>query len=126
MGKKVIYVAGPITGVPKYWEAFEQADDTLTGMGYTVLTPSRLPQGMSNAQYMRICLAMIDCADVVVFLHGHTDSKGCTVERKYCDYIGKRWLQYPRTLTPIKGPRAAADLAELRKRLEEVLSYAGH
>ena len=126
MGRKVIYVGGPITGVPNYWEAFEQADDTLTGMGYTVLTPSRLPQGMSDAQYMRICLAMIDCADAVVFLHEHTASRGCEVERKYCEYTGKRWLTYPRSLTTPGSLRAAQDLAQLRERLEEVLSYAGH
>lgn len=122
MGRKVIYVGGPITGVPNYWEAFEQADDTLTGMGYTVLTPSYLPQGMTDAQYMRICLAMIDCADMVVFLHGHTDSKGCTVERKYCEYTGRPWVNYPRSLTAKGSLRASRDLEQLREKIEEVLS----
>ena len=31
--KKVIYIAGPITGVPRYWEAFETAEDELTAAG---------------------------------------------------------------------------------------------
>lgn len=87
--KKIIYVAGPITGVPNYWEAFEKAEDELTAKGYIVLLPSRLPSGMTKAQYMRICFAMIDCADAVLFLRGWSKSGGACLEREHCDYTGK-------------------------------------
>lgn len=66
--KKVIYIAGPITGVPRYWEAFETAEDELTAAGYLPLSPARMPDGMENEKAMRICLAMIDAADAVLFL----------------------------------------------------------
>lgn len=89
MERKVIYIAGPITGVEKYWEPFEEAEDELEASGYIPLSPSRLPQGMSNEQYMRICLAMIDTADAALFLPGWMHSDGAVMERRYCRYIGK-------------------------------------
>lgn len=84
--KKVIFVSGPITGVKNYWEAFEAAEQMLESLGYIALTPSRLPQGLTNAQYSRICMAMIDSADAVVFLPGWDTSQGSQLEANYCRY----------------------------------------
>jgi hypothetical protein len=87
--KKVIYIAGRITGVPRYWEAFENAEDELTAMGFTVLIPTRLPQDLDNEKAMKICLTMIDQADAVYFLPGWNLSVGANLEMNYCKYIGK-------------------------------------
>lgn len=89
MGKKVVYISGPITGVPRYWEAFEKAEDDLSAAGFIPLSPSRLPEGLSNEQYMRIDLAMIDSADAVLFLRGWSGSKGACLEFEYSRYTGK-------------------------------------
>lgn len=86
--KKVVYIAGPITGVEEYWKPFEKAEDDLTALGYIPLSPARLPQGMTNEQYMRICFALIDSADAVLVLGGDY-SEGVQVEWGYCRYIGK-------------------------------------
>lgn len=85
----VVYLSGPITGVPNYWEAFEKAEDQLTSLGWAVLSPAKHPQGLTNEQYMRMDFAMIDVADVVLFLPGWQNSEGAIVERNYCYYIDK-------------------------------------
>lgn len=86
--KKIVYIAGPITGVPNYWEPFEKAEDELTASGYIVLTPTRLPFNIDNASAMKICLAMIDQADAVYFLPGWNTSIGANFEMHYCKYFG--------------------------------------
>lgn len=86
---KVIYLAGPITGVPDYRENFQRVEDKLTAEGYIVLNPAKLPAGLTNEQYMQIDLAMLSAADAVHFLPGWDNSKGATLERAYCEYIGK-------------------------------------
>lgn len=90
--KKTVFISGPVTGVPNYWETFEQAEELINGLGYTALVPSRLPMGMTNAQYMRICFAMIDSADVVVFLPTWEKSAGSQLERAYCKYTDKPYI----------------------------------
>lgn len=89
MKKKVVYISGPITGVEKYWEAFEKAEDDLIAAGFIPLSPAHLPEGLSKAQYMRIDLAMLDSADAMYQLRGWTQSSGAFLESDYCDYTDK-------------------------------------
>ena len=91
--KKVVYIAGPITGVPRYWEVFETAEETLTAAGYLPLSPAHMPSELENEKAMRICLAMIDAADAVLFLPGSSRSRGASLEHRYCEYIGKPWVR---------------------------------
>lgn len=121
--KKVIYIAGPITGKRNYWEDFERAEDMLTGLGYIVLTPSRLPQGLTDAKAMRICFGMIDAADAVLFLPDWTTSRGANLEAAYCSYIKK-----PTVSLHVHNYDACGEkppdivLAWLKHDLEEVLN----
>lgn len=84
-----VYIAGKITGDPGYRDKFAAAEIQLGWQGHTVLNPAELPSGMSREDYMRICFAMIDVADAVVFLPSAKDSAGARLERAYCEYIGK-------------------------------------
>lgn len=86
---KVIYIAGPITGVENYWEAFEQAEDELIALGFIPISPSRLPKGMTDEQYARVNFATIDISDAVLFLPGWDESRGARLEHQYCRYVNK-------------------------------------
>lgn len=101
--KKVIYIAGPITGVKEYWKPFEQAEDELTAMGYIALTPTRLPWNLDNEKAMKICLTMIDQADAVYFLPGWDKSVGANLEMMYCKYTGKAHTTKLSLLAEMKG-----------------------
>ena len=87
--KLKIYIAGKVTGDPKYKEKFAKAELFYQKKGYTVLNPARLPLGMRPADYMRICFAEIDTADVVSFLPDYVQSTGARLEYEYCLYTGK-------------------------------------
>ena len=84
-----IYIAGKITGDPGYLDKFREEAEKLEGLGHIVLNPAELPKGMSKAEYMRICFAMIDCADMVFPLPDWQGSPGAQLELAYCRYIGK-------------------------------------
>ena len=114
--KKVVYISGPISGVAEYWKAFEQAEDDINSLGYIPLSPSRLPGGMTNEQYMKICTAMIDSADMVLLLPNWRDSQGAKLEAQYCEYTGKPFAEYEMG----ENTPHSVTIAWLRHDLEEV------
>lgn len=87
---KKVYIAGKITGDPNYREKFFCAQAKLEEAGHIVLTPATMPEGMKPEDYMRICLAMIDTADVVCFLPNWDQSLGAMLEHNWCEYTGKK------------------------------------
>ena len=84
-----VYIAGKITGDPKYRKKFKAAATDIAREGHIALNPADLPEGMRPKDYMRVCFAMIDAADLVVFLPDAKDSAGARLEKAYCEYIGK-------------------------------------
>lgn len=85
-----VYIAGKIAGDPQYRRKFLAAHMELKNEGHIVLNSAHLPEGMKSADYMRICLAMIDSADLVIFLPDWETSAGARIEHEYCRYTGKR------------------------------------
>ena len=86
-----VYIAGKITGDPGYRDKFAAAEIQLGRQGHVVLNPAELPEGMAPEDYMRICFAMIDVADAVIFLPDAAESAGARLEMAYCEYIGKEY-----------------------------------
>lgn len=84
-----IYIAGQITGDPEYKARFEAAEATLKGKDNIILNPAVLPAGLTTAEYMTICKAMIDAADKIVLLPGYYHSGGASLEAMYAAYIYK-------------------------------------
>lgn len=87
-----VYIAGKITGDSTYREKFQRAKKALEGEGFIVLNPAELPEGMLSSDYMRICFAMMECADVVAFLPDYDQSKGAWLEFDWCQYTGKQTM----------------------------------
>ena len=84
-----VYIAGKITGDPDYKSKFGIAAEDYRKKGYVVRNPAMMPEGMKKADYMRICFAMIDTADVVAFLPGYETSPGAQLELQACFSIDK-------------------------------------
>lgn len=84
-----IYIAGKITGDEGYRVKFRRAAETVRGMGCIPLNPAEQPEGMAAQDYMRVCFAMIDIADAVLFLPDWRGSPGAMLEKAYCEYIKK-------------------------------------
>ncbi len=83
-----VYIAGPMTGFPDYNRAeFNQAADELRN-SYVVLSPSILPSGLKQSEYMDICCAMIRCCDCIYMLEGYEDSLGALAEIALAKRLG--------------------------------------
>ena len=109
-----VYLAGKISGDPDYKKKFhftrlniKKALRILSGNEElfdfevncraepVVLNPADLPGRMAPADYMKICFAMIDCSDFVVFQPETPESPGARLELAYCKYIGKPYGLLP-------------------------------
>lgn len=95
MLKTKIYIAGKITGDPNYKDKFANMESELLKMpGTVIINPAKLPQGLTPADYARICFAMIDSSDIVVFALDYKESSGALLEMQYCKYVGKKVLSF--------------------------------
>ena len=76
-----VYIAGPMTGLPDYNRpAFFAAATELATSGDTPLNPAVLPDGLSQADYMAICIAMLQRADCIYMLQHWQQSQGACAE----------------------------------------------
>lgn len=87
--KGIIYLAGPITGVPDYERRFKDAEEMVLarlGDKYTVVNPAALLKPFKDLPYfkvMNLCFSFLDYASVVVLLPGWEKSKGACIEYGY-------------------------------------------
>lgn len=91
MNNKTVYVAGKITGNENYLSDFSIAVTKLKNQGYEkIINPCCLPDNLEYEQYMTICFAMIDAADIVYFQSNWYGSAGAEREEKYAIAKGKK------------------------------------
>ena len=86
-----IYLSGKITGDPDYKAKFAKAEQITKERieNCVIINPSIMPEGLTQADYMRISLAMLDSCDTVLLLDNWQDSEGAKVEKVYADKVGK-------------------------------------
>lgn len=90
--KKRVYLSGPISNSPDYFEKFDGAKRDFESLNYIVLNPTIFPLGLSQADYMRLSIAMIDCCDAICMLKGWENSDGASAEYLYAKKCGKEIL----------------------------------
>ncbi len=88
-----VYIAGKITGNERYREEFAAAERKVRAMGHIALNPAALPEGMEPADYMRICMAMLDSADAIAIMRNWTESTGARIEFAYAQYVHTKVLK---------------------------------
>ena len=99
----IAYLSGPMTGLPgQNYAAFQAAAERLRAQDVQVISPHEIiPPGAgpwSWAQHMRVDLAALLTADVIVLLPGWESSRGARLEKAVAEALG---LLVDYTLTEI-------------------------
>lgn len=127
MKGRIVYIAGPITGRPKeeYMEQFDRFQRVLErDCGKLVINPARILdplEGLDHDEFMVICKAMVDIADLVVMLPGWKKSKGASMEYEYAMSRGKLVLEDEHSIlkTIIEMMKGETDEQRSKARSEE-------
>ena len=94
-----IYLAGPMTGIPGHnTPAFDAAEERLTALGHTVLSPARMLREHphdSIREHMARDLEAVCKADAIVLLPGWALSPGVQVEIALAAYLTLRGQLIP-------------------------------
>lgn len=90
-----IYIAGPMTGYHDFNRAaFNAVAEGISAEGDVALNPAILPNGLSQREYMDVCVAMIRCADAIHMLPGWEKSEGAVAEHALAKKLGLK-ITYP-------------------------------
>lgn len=102
---QIIFLSGPISDKPDTYKAdFDAAAQAVVSAGDIPLNPATLPFGLAQRDYMRITLAMMDAADLVLQLPGWSHSKGALAEAALADKIGLPMQDYADFLADMRRP----------------------
>ncbi|MFB5948408.1 DUF4406 domain-containing protein [Klebsiella pasteurii] len=89
----IVYIAGPMTNLPDFNRpAFFAAADRLLDAGDIPLNPAVLPSGLSQADYMAICMAMLQRAEAIYLLDNWKSSDGAVAEYHLAYKLGLKVL----------------------------------
>lgn len=100
---RVVYVAGPMTGLPEYnYPAFFAAAELLTARGYTVVNPAEcgVRDGWSHGDYLRYGLTRLLTCDQVAMLPGWAGSTGARLEWDVAHALGMQVYAFAELVDP--------------------------
>jgi len=113
--KELIYISGPITGVPGgNREAFNAEAARLRALGFEVINPVevKVPDGAVWSDYMRADIKLLMDCTAIVMLPGWMRSKGANIEHDLARALGMTILiapgRSPFTNKPARTDWAAA------------------
>ena len=96
------YIAGPMSGYPDAnRDAFMTEAARQTEQGHIVLNPAIWPDGLTQAEYMQLDLAMVMVAERIVMLPDWRDSAGACAEHALAtklghavEYVDDGWIEW--------------------------------
>lgn len=117
-----VFLSGPISSRMETYKAeFDDAARIVIEAGHLPLNPATLPIGMESRDYMRICLAMLDSADLLLQLPGWGKSAGAIAERTVAVKTGVESLTLEDFIREY-GPERVPAEPELPSEPEQLLS----
>ncbi|SIR65551.1 protein of unknown function [Aeromonas sp. RU39B] len=85
-----VYISGPMSGLPDYNRpAFNEEAQRLQAIGHVPLNPAILPDGLTQTEYMQLCMPMLMMAEHVIMLPGWERSAGAFAEHALAIKLGK-------------------------------------
>ncbi|MGL5224436.1 MAG: DUF4406 domain-containing protein [Aeromonas sp.] len=103
-----IYIAGPMTGLPDFNRpAFFAADEVICAAGDVALNPAILPDGLTQAEYMAVCIEFVKMADVLVMLPGWQESNGAVAEYTLARKLGIHIMEWRDFVAGLAAEQAA-------------------
>ena len=84
-----IYISGAISSDINYQEKFEKAAMELKAAGHTPISPTDLPGGLTEGEYMQLDHLLISFADAVLMLPDWLESMGSKIEYELAIHAGK-------------------------------------
>lgn len=98
MNKPTLYISGAITGVPVLNKPkFTEATKKLRGMGFIVINPHEICEGLTADQWadcMKNCIARLMEAQIIILLNDWMNSRGATIEVELSKRIGIKHIDY--------------------------------
>lgn len=85
----IIYICGPMTGIKDFNRpAFNITSALLEDGGDVAINPAVLPSGLTQFQYMDICMAMLRSSEAIFLLNGWELSSGAQAEFALAHKLG--------------------------------------
>lgn len=84
-----IYISGAISSDSNYKEKFKAMALRLETAGHTAISPTDLPAGLTEGEYMQLDHLLIGFADAVFMLDDWTKSKGAMIEYELAIHMNK-------------------------------------
>ena len=90
MKTPLVYLSGPITGVPKFKQMFQEFEEAIiSACGCLVINPAKHQDGLTYEHYMELSMVHVRHCDELIMLPCYYGSRGAQAELYYALSLGK-------------------------------------